>query len=55
MTQKVEIAIGELNQAGLQMYRQMQSGKIDKPLADKSIFAAQRKAKAAAMLILVDG
>ncbi len=47
ITEKAVAAINELNKAALIMARQMKSGEIDKPLADKSIFAAQRKSRTA--------
>jgi hypothetical protein len=45
VTEKAIDAINELNKAGLIMARQMKSGELDKPSADKVIFAAQRKSK----------
>jgi hypothetical protein len=47
ITEKAVTAINELNKAALIMARQMKSGEIDKALADKSIFAAQRKSRTA--------
>ncbi len=47
ITEKAVTAINELNKAALIMARQMKSGEIDKVLADKAIFAAQRKTKTA--------
>ena len=43
--QKAEIAIDELNSAAMLMHRQMKSGELNQPAADKAISTAQRKAK----------
>ncbi len=45
ISEKVETAIDELNRAAMFMHRQMKSGELDKPSADKFIFAAQKKVK----------
>lgn len=45
ISEKAETAIVELNRAALLLARQMKSGNLDKPLADKSIFSANRKVR----------
>ena len=46
ISEKAVAAINELNRAALIMARQMKSGELDKPVADKGIVSAQRKARA---------
>jgi hypothetical protein len=45
ITEKAVAAINQLNKSALILARQMKSGELDKPAADKVIFAAQRKSK----------
>ena len=45
ISEKAVAAINELNRVALIMARQMKSGELDKPVADKAIVSAQRKAR----------
>ncbi len=43
ITEKAVTAINELNKSALVLARQMKSGELNKPVADKAVLSAQRK------------
>ncbi len=43
ITEKAATAINELNKSALVLARQMKSGELNKPVADKAVLSAQRK------------
>jgi len=45
ITEKAATAINELNKSALVLERQMKSGELNKPIADKAVISAQRKVR----------